>query len=311
MTALALQTDPKPPAARLLHLSDLHFWRVILNPLHLLNKRFIGNANVALHRRRELLTQQAPAVLDYIASLGVRDVVLTGDFTSTAVAPEFELAREFLCDLVRRGMAPVVIPGNHDVYTFESVRHRRFEKFLGEWLPAKQLPATRPLAGGFPVVYVPTVCPNLLSSMGRIRSAEIEALCAKLAAASGPLLVAGHYPLLNQTYGYVLKPGRRLRGAEALAAALRDYRNPLLYFSGHVHRFSFVCDPISPRLSHLTTGALFRRDHSAGHTAEFSEICYGRAGFEVLRHRLASAWNVSEETPRPAVAQKSIPTKLP
>jgi 3',5'-cyclic AMP phosphodiesterase CpdA len=303
MAAVALQNVPNVPAARLLHLTDLHFWRVILNPLRLLNKRIIGNANLVLRRRRELLTRQAPGVLDYIASLRVRDVILTGDFTSTAAAPEFELARDFLRDLARRGMSPRILPGNHDVYTFESVRHRRFEKFLGEWLPAERLPATRPLSGGFPVVYVPTVCPNLLSSRGRIRLAELEALCAELAASSpGPLLVAGHYPLLNKTYGYVLTPGRRLRGASALAAVLREYKAPLLYFCGHVHRFSLVRDPLSPNLTHLSSGALFRRDHDARHTADFSEIRSGPAGFHVLRHRLATEWTVSEEIPRPAPA---------
>jgi hypothetical protein len=303
MAAVALQNVPKVPTARLLHLTDLHFWRVVLNPLLLLNKRFIGNANVALRRRRELLIHQAPAVLDYIASLGVRDVVITGDFTSTAVEPEFELAREFVRSIERRGMAPVVIPGNHDVYTFESVRHRRFEKYLGEWLPAKHLPTVRSLSGGFPVVYVPTVCPNLLSSKGRTLPAELAACRAALSKTSGPVLVAGHYPVLERTCGYITKPNRRLRDAEALGAVLREYRDPLFYFSGHVHRFSFVRDPISSGLTHLTSGALFRRDHAAGHTAEFSEIRYGPAGFEVSRHRLAGMWRVSDEIPRAAAEQ--------
>lgn len=301
MTSLTASTDPAAPdTARFLHLTDLHFWRVVLNPLQLLNKRILGNANVALRRRHELRTHQAPAFLEYIGGLGVRDVVLTGDFTSTSTDEEFGLAREFLQELVRRGITPRVFAGNHDVYTFESVRHRRFEHYLGEWLPADRLPALAPLAGGLPVLYVPTACPNLLSSKGRITPSEIEVARGLLTQVSGPVLIAGHYPVLDRTYGYATKPSRRLRNAAALGAALRAYKDPALYISGHVHRFSFVQDPVVPNLTHLTSGALFRYDHSTGNSGDFSEIHAGPAGFRVVRHTFHGAWNHAEESPRPA-----------
>ncbi len=300
MAALAQQTAPYPRTAHFLHLTDLHFRRVVLNPLHLLNKRFIGNANVALRRRHELLTHQAPAFLDYIAGLGVRDVVITGDLASTSTDAEFELARDFLQKLVQRGMAPRVIPGNHDVYTFESARHRRFEKYLGEWAPAAALPAFAPLANGFPVLYVPTVCPNLLSSKGRIQPTEVEAVRALLSTTSGPAIVAGHYPVLEKTYGYATKPNRRLRDADALAAALREYAGPTLYLSGHVHRFSLVRDSAVPALTHLTSGALFRHDKASGHTGDFSEVHASRNGFQIRRHRFVEKWLVTQETIRSA-----------
>ncbi len=296
MVALALQNAPRPRSAHFLHLTDLHFWRVVLNPLRLLNKRFIGNANVMLRRRRELLTNQAPAFLDYIAGLGVRDVVITGDLTSTSDASEFEIARDFVRELVRRGMAPRVIPGNHDVYTFESARRRRFEKYLGEWAPGEALPAAAPLSNGFPVIYVPTVCPNLLSSKGRIRPSEIEAVRAALAAAAAPAIVAGHYPVLEKTYGYTTTPNRRLRDAAELAAALLGFHGRMLYLSGHVHRFSLVRDPICPTLTHLTSGALFRHDKFSGHTGDFSEVRLGPDGFKIRRHRFHDTWIVSDAT---------------
>jgi hypothetical protein len=301
MAALAAHTDPASPlTARLLHLTDLHFWRVVLNPLRLMNKRLLGNANVALHRRHELRTHQAPAFLDYITGLGVRDVLLTGDFTSTSTDEEFALAKEFLQELGRRGITPRVFAGNHDVYTFESTRHRRFEKYLGDWLPAARLPAVVPLRDGFPVLYVPTVCPNLISSKGRITPGETEAVRDLLGQVSGPLLVSGHYPILDRTYGYATKPSRRLRNAAALGAALRAYKHPALYFCGHVHRFSHVQDPVAPNLTHLTSGALFRYDHSTGNSGDFSEIHAGPAGFRVVRHTFHGSWNHAEEPPRPA-----------
>ncbi len=295
----ALAPEPEP-TARVLHLTDLHFWQVVLNPLRLLNKRVLGNLNLALRRRHELRTHQAPAFLDYIAGLGVRDVLLTGDFSCTATDEEFSQAREFLQELVRRRMAPRVFPGNHDVYTFESARRKRFEKYLGEWLPAERLPALVPLSDGFPVLYVPTVCPNLVSSKGRITPAEIEATRSLLGRTSGHLLVTGHYPVLDRTYGYATSPGRRLRNAAALGAALRTYRSPALYVCGHVHRFSYVHDPVSPQLAHLTSGALFRYDHATGYSGDFSEIHAGPGGFRVIRHTFHDAWNRADAKLAPA-----------
>lgn len=292
---------PHPePAARVLHLTDLHFWRVVLNPLHLLNKRFLGNANVAFRRRHELRTHQAQDFLGYIAGLGIRDVLVTGDFTSTSTDAEYALAREFVQELAGRGMTLRVFAGNHDVYTFESERHKRFEQYLGEWMPAEHLPALVPLGDGFPVLYVPTVCPNLVSSKGLITPVEIDATRNLLTQASGPLLVAGHYPILDRTYSYSTSGGRQLRNAAALGAALRTYRAPALYLAGHVHRFSYVHDPVAPTLAHLTSGALFRYDHATGYSGDFSEIHAGPAGFRVFRHTFHGAWNRAEAAARPA-----------
>ncbi len=289
-----------PTGDRFLHLTDLHFWQVVTNPLRLFNKRALGNLNVVMRRRHEFLTAQAPAFLEYIAGLDVRDILLTGDFASTATDAEFRAAREFVRALVSAGKRPVVIPGNHDVYTFESARKRRFEQYLGEWVPAPSLPAVARLAGGTPVVYVPTVCPNLLTSRGRITASEIDAVHQILPQVSGPLIVAGHYPLMDRTYGYSTTTHRRLRGAMALREALGRYAGRILYISGHVHRFSHVIDPTYPFITYLTTGALFRHDHEKGHTGEFSEVRVGQGGYRVLRHRFGGEWTVTEQAARNA-----------
>jgi 3',5'-cyclic AMP phosphodiesterase CpdA len=298
--SVAQRIDDAPAGDRFLHLTDLHFWSVVFNPLQLLNKRLIGNLNVALRRRHELITAQSTSFLDHLAGLGVRDVILTGDFSSTATDTEFRAARAFVESLVRAGMRPTVIPGNHDVYTFESAHARRFEQYLSEWMPAPSLPAEATLPGGTPVVYVPTVCPNHLSSRGRITDVEIQALRDLLKRHKRPLIVAGHYPILDRTYGYAMNPNRRLRGAAALRDALGGYAGRLLYISGHVHRFSHVLDPVFPFVAYLTTGALFRRDSQQGHTGEFSEVRAGQGGFRVLRHRFAAAWSVTEHPPQSA-----------
>lgn len=283
-----------------LQLTDLHFWRIVFNPLHLTNKRFLGNLNVVMRRRHEMMIDQAADFIEHIARVGVRDVLLTGDLTSSATDAEYRAARGFVEALSAAGLRPVVIPGNHDVYTFESERNRRFERYLGEWTPGTRLPVRGTLSGGTPIVFVPTVCANLISSRGRVTRPEVDAVRACLDGQTEPLIVAAHYPILDKTYGYAMSPHRRLRGAVDLRAALASYAGRLLYIAGHVHRFSHVIDPTYPFINYLTTGSLFRRDHDGGHTGEFSEVRIGQGGFRVLRHRYAGEWSVTEQPPRTA-----------
>ena len=287
-----------PLQDRIVHIADVHFWRVLLNPFQMLNKRALGNFNVWLRRRHEFVQERAEAFSDYVASLGIEQVLLTGDFTSTACDSEFEAAKGFMDGLASRGLQLTLMAGNHDVYTFESVRKRRFEKYFGDHLPAEGHPSSTKLAGGTPLIVVPTVCPNIISSKGRITDAEIQRLEQLLAQCEGPVLVAGHYPFLHETYGYATKPDRRLRNAEALRGALGESQKKILYVSGHVHRFSYVTDGRYPNLRQLTTGAFFRQDHKTGRQGEIAEIHVHKDGYSVFHHTNDGQWHREEAEPR-------------
>lgn len=301
MTPASETPQDTKPTDRFIHLTDLHFWQVVWNPFRLLNKRIIGNTNVFLRRRHEFKTHATERFARDIASLGIEDVIITGDFSSTAHHAEFKKGLAFVEALAHHGLRPVVIPGNHDVYTFESKRRRRFEYYLGAWLPAETLPAVKRLPGGTPVLFVPTVCPNLVSSRGRITPEEVRQVRERLDKLEPPIVVAGHYPMLNETYGYVMKPNRRMRNAEALRQALGESGKRLLYIAGHVHRFSHVRDDRYPSITHLTTGALFRLDANSGVTGDFSEVCVERGDFRVVRHEFTDVWTRTEHEAREIV----------
>lgn len=278
------------PVDRLIHIADLHFWRVTLNPLRLVSKRLLGNLNVWLRRRHQFAMAASRAHARAVAAQGVSTVLLTGDFTSTALEEEFALADEFMRHLQALGLNTIVLPGNHDVYTFESVRTRRFERRLERYLPAEGYPAMLELEGGTPLLLVPTVCPNLLSSRGRIRDREIERVRELLQQGSGPIIVAGHYPLLTKTPGYTLTTRRNLRNADALRNTLGGAGRPILYVAGHVHRFSYVQDERYPQVHHLTTGAFFYRNKRENIEGEFAELAVHPRRFEVVRHVLRGSW---------------------
>lgn len=265
----------------LLHITDLHFWKVTWNPLRLMGKRFLGNANLWLRRRRQVNIDLAETTADLLCASGVRCVVAGGDLTTTSLAEEYARAAEFLDLLAARGLRVWAIPGNHDVYTFGSARRDLFRRFLGRFMPGDALPVRVALPGGTPLIFAPTTCPNLITSRGRVTRPEIMET-ARLVADSppGPVIVAGHYPLLFKTDAYHEQPTHRLRNAAALRDALGETGRTLLYLAGHVHRFSETADVRHPAMTHVTSPALF---YSRG--GGYSEITVRDGGFQVRLRR--------------------------
>lgn len=288
-------TQPDRPGDSFLHLTDLHFWEIVLNPLRLLNKRAIGAANVLFRRRKEFLVDRAGPYSDYLAARGVRQLLITGDITSTATDKEMSLGAAFVRGLEERGLKPLVIAGNHDVYTFESVRKQRFEKHFGPWLPSATLPCIHQLEGGTPVLFVPTACPNYISSKGHISDEHLREAAALLDGLVSPVIVAGHYPLLAKPHGHGPGANRRLRNAPALREALGHSGREIVYISGHTHRFGYVQDDDYPNLTHLTAGALFRNDAKSGTQGEFCEVHIGGGETRVIRHVNRGDWVAIEE----------------
>ncbi len=294
MTDLTLPQMAPPlseePLDRLVQIADLHFWHVVKNPLRLMSKRFIGNLNVWLRRRHEFIMDRASEFAEAVAMTGIQTALLTGDFTSTANRREYDMARAFVDGLSRRGLHIELVPGNHDVYTFYATRKKRFESYFRDYLPPDGYPALQWLPGGTPLILVPTVTPNLLSSRGRVTEAEVDAVAALLERCPPVVLVAGHYPILDRTYAYAQEPSHRLRNAQALREVLGASKRRILYICGHTHRFSYVQDGRHMNLAHLSTGAFFRRDKKAGIQGEFAEIHVLRHGFALFRHIHEKSW---------------------
>jgi len=279
---------------KFLHIADLHFWRLTFNPMRQLNKRVLGNLNLFLKRRHEFVMENAEPFLDQVTSVGIPDAVFTGDFTTTSLSEEFEMSQTFMRRATDAGLRAVVIPGNHDVYTFAAERKDIFQHHLHEWASEDPLPVIHRLPGGTPVLLAPTVCANWVSSKGVILEAEIDKTRSLLDSVDDQVIVAGHYPLLTETDAYTLTPGRMLRGAEELRRAMGESGKSILYICGHVHRFSYVADPQFANLRHLTTGTLFGRNHAQHRDGEFSEIHTNGADWAVFNHVHDGGWRRDE-----------------
>jgi 3',5'-cyclic AMP phosphodiesterase CpdA len=276
---------------RIVFFTDLHFWKVVWNPLQMLNKRFLGNANLFLRRRHHFRMANAEPFALHALATGARTVLVGGDLTCTATDAEFQLARGFFAFLQRQGVDVLTVLGNHDVYTFEASRRRRPERHLQAWLPESGFPSQVTLRGGTPAVLLPTARPRLLSSRGHFGEGEARQTADKLAATPpGPVLVCGHYPALQETRGYGSKWGHRLDGAERLRRTLGDSGRAVLYVSGHVHRFSSTADPEYANVHHVTSPAFFNHWKPANRHGGFLQIDCGTSGFEVRHHWKAADW---------------------
>lgn len=284
---------PVPPErhamTRIIHLTDIHFGKAVLNLLRLCNKRFLGNLNFLLRRRRYFRLDRVESLLETLHSLSPDAVLVGGDFTTTATDAEFRMAGRFMENI--QAVAPFVrcIPGNHDTYTFESVRKQRYQKYLGALSPTGDIPALSTLPGGMSLLSLPTARPNVFSARGEIREGQLARVGELLQqTASEPLVVLAHYPLLVQTESYHSSPSHRLLNADKLRALLGRSGFRVVYLCGHVHRFCHVRDPEYPNMDHLTGAALFYQRHDA--SGGFTEIELGPDAITVQPWTFRGDW---------------------
>src|SRR5271157_5188618 len=140
-----MSLDSRP--LRLIHVSDIHFWRYALNPLQLFSKRLLGMGSLLVRRARKFRLERVEEVVERVVSLSPDHILITGDLTTTALPAEFRAARRALEPWLLDPERTTIIPGNHDRYTVGAHRDRRFEQFFGDFAPAPSYPWLRFLDG--------------------------------------------------------------------------------------------------------------------------------------------------------------------
>ena len=115
-----------PGTIRIAQISDMHCYRITLNPLQFLSKRWVGNINVLFNRRLKYHKDPNPALIQLFEDLGTDHVILSGDLTTTALPAEFQVARDFADQIEARGIQMHAIPCHPDHYTRQSLRTKIF-----------------------------------------------------------------------------------------------------------------------------------------------------------------------------------------
>lgn len=213
-------------AVRVAHITDVHVERTP-GVGDLFNKRLAGAVNLyALGRRHHFSRASQSALVQAVAEVEPDLILCTGDLTATATAAEFAAAVALVAPL-RSRFPWVAMPGNHDVYTDESVG--RYARSFGPTAPVRVF-----AAGGWDLVLVDVCHPDWLSR-GWLGDAGITELEATLSGGTAPALVAIHYPLRNRRGERYGPSTRACIDAAAIEAVLVRFPRVRLVVHGHEH----------------------------------------------------------------------------
>jgi 3',5'-cyclic AMP phosphodiesterase CpdA len=224
---------------RFLHCSDIHLLSLQGVGAHrFLNKRLTGGVNLMLKRGKHHDGRLFDRLIEHAHQLEVDRVVITGDLSNLALEQEFEYIADKLEGI---GLPVTVIPGNHDTYTRGSVRTRRFELMLGQFMAGERGAADAhyyPFVqrfGEVALIGVSTAQASLpMYAVGTVGAAQLDRLdgvLARLDAQGLTRIVLIHHPVM---------PGEALRRHDLIDidafGQVVARRGAELILHGHEHR---------------------------------------------------------------------------
>lgn len=262
-------------AIRFAQISDIHCFRVTLNPAQFFSKRWLGNVNVMANRRLKFCKDPDLSLLDLFRNWQAEHVLICGDLTTTALSAEFEVALRFVEQMEKEGMSAHVVPGNHDIYTRHAERDQTFYQFFDAysrgdgWSLRHHQVAPRPLGPGWWWVGIDAaIATPIFSSVGYF-SEETEKNLDKLLSEipeGDRVVLVNHFPMFS-----TIHPSHDLKRGEALRALLSRHPQVKLYLHGHVHRQS-ITDPRNQNLPIiLNSGCCGLRRRATCHLVEIHD----------------------------------------
>lgn len=235
---------------RVLHFSDPHVVpRLRAVPLSdWPGKRVVGALGLYLLKRKYLggVEEKLASLAEFAGEQKVDLVLCTGDLTVLGTEGELSDARRLMQPFFDLPLGFIALPGNHDLYTPDTVKERRFERHFGDAIrggDSEQAvdgpwPLVRRFGDGVAVVAVRSAAPYAAPwhSGGRIPAPQLEALSSALAQPSirsrFVFVMTHHAPRLADG-----RPDRFFHGLanqkEFLAACSGIERGAVLF--GHVH----------------------------------------------------------------------------
>lgn len=219
---------------RIVLFGDIHLYRLWLTPWQLLSKRILGQANLILNRRKTFRHDLLPSLIEQAIGLNPDMLLLSGDVTTTSLKREFEdvaLALKSLTDRV----PTVLVPGNHDRYTFRAARSRVIDRMLSDWVP-QGFPHTRELTDRWRLLALDAAVPRVYNARGRLGNEQFEATKAYVESLDETqgLVVLCHYPCALPSHIHEHE-SHALQERDALREVLENCHGRVVYIHGHIH----------------------------------------------------------------------------
>lgn len=251
------------------HLSDIH-WQVAPGVADLSPKRVLGSLNLYVRGRHSHFTEAVQAALvDHVVALEPDAVFITGDLTAQALNSEFVKAREALEPILTR-FPTLIIPGNHDVYTFGSQRSRRMHAHFGEWMGLSEgQPVARLDLGELTLLGLDPNRPHPVFASGILPRDQLDALGEILALpelADRDVLLGMHHPPVDRRGELYKGVGHGLINvADLVAVFQRAPKLPRAILCGHVHHGYRSALPVGERTIEVldcgSSGYAFMPEH--------------------------------------------------
>ena len=220
---------------RIVLFGDIHLYRLWLAPWQLLSKRILGQTNLLVNRRRRFRHNLLRSMVGQAIELNPDMLLLSGDVTTTSLKREFEDVARALKPLADR-VPTVLVPGNHDRYTFSAARSRLIDRMLEAWVPGR-FPHTRELTDRWRLLALDAAAPRVYNARGRLGAVQFEAAkryVASLDQTQG-LVVLCHYPCALP--GHVHEhESHALQERDALRQLLEQSKARVVYLHGHIHQ---------------------------------------------------------------------------
>lgn len=222
---------------RIAHITDIH---VTVPPKfsQIFGKRMLGTLNLYVFGRNGHFSQETYDALDRALAAQKPDVlVVTGDITSQATPQEFDAALDLWTPIFNR-QPTVLMPGNHDVYTRDSVRNDWMQERFAQWMGEGPWPRLHQINDELSIIAVQVCRPDILSS-GKISADDLTRLNVMLKeerAQGRRTMIAAHYPIRGR-HGELYGPrSRAIVNAQELEAVLTQNSDVINSFvHGHEH----------------------------------------------------------------------------
>lgn len=219
-------------------IGDIHCYQLWVAPWQLLGKRVLGQINLWKSRRKRFKSQRLDVVVEKALTLNPELLLLSGDFSTTAMPREFEESLGRLKPLTDHVAKVLAVPGNHDCYTFTATRQQLARQYLGSWMPA-QFPAMLPITDNWSVLMLDSAVPRLISSRGQLDDQQLNAAIRLLDAAPDGhcVVVLCHYAIGNPPAFSRMKHNHQMVQQQAMIDVLgrAAKRLHIIFSHGHVH----------------------------------------------------------------------------
>ena len=220
---------------RLALIGDIHLFQTQVHPTRLFGKRLLGHTNLMLNRRFRFNHRVLGPLIDRVEALNPDAVLLSGDVTTTSLEDEFHDVARYLEPLSKK-FPMVIVPGNHDKYTFRSARKQRMGTHMGGMLP-ESFPHIQPLNKSWQLLGLDSAEPQLFWSRGALGHEQMQATQAfiKTLTKDDGLVVLCHYPAKTPA-GIPHSWGHALAEAKPLHDMLTASPARVVFIHGHVHK---------------------------------------------------------------------------